>query len=170
MEREPASDIITGAGSPSPRIDATSFHIKRKRRQNKRLAVLGARAKARKTIVELTPKIMPKPRPRPRIPVPDAILVIDLTADPHSSYHVMDLTGVCKTVCEFCYYYQIYMIAASTCARIHRMCARSSPQRAPPIRFLYITGVMANTTEIPRLCMLTCRTRTRYKKLCSCSL
>ena len=131
MEREPASDIITGAGSRRPRIDATGFHIQRKRRQHNRLAVLGGRAKAKKPrraritntqkqstrpmkrsklmmtpiakkrpkptmpFVELKPKIMPKPRPRPRIPsVPDAILVIDLTADPHSSYHVMDLTGV----------------------------------------------------------------------------
>ena len=53
------------------------------------------RPRPRIPVVELKPKIMPKPRPRPRIPsVPDAILVIDLTADPHSSYHVMDLTGV----------------------------------------------------------------------------
>ena len=49
MEREPASDIITGAGSPSPRIDATSFHRKRKQRQNKRLAVLGGRERAKKS-------------------------------------------------------------------------------------------------------------------------
>ena len=48
MEREPASDIITGAGSRRPRIDATGFHIQRKRLQNKRLAVLGGRAKAKK--------------------------------------------------------------------------------------------------------------------------
>ena len=36
MEREPASDIITGAGSPSPRIDACSFHKKRARRKKER--------------------------------------------------------------------------------------------------------------------------------------
>ena len=48
MERKPASDIITGAGSRRPRIDATGFHIQRKRLQNKRLAVLGGRAKANK--------------------------------------------------------------------------------------------------------------------------
>ena len=48
MEREPASDIITGAGSRRPRIDATGFHIQRKRLQNKRLAVLGGRASANK--------------------------------------------------------------------------------------------------------------------------
>ena len=149
MEREPASDIITGAGSRRPRIDATGFHIKRTRRQNKRLAVLGGRAKAKKSrraritntqkqstrpmkrsklmmtpiakkrpkpmsrtmpVVELKPKIKPKPRPRPRptsVPgkdclpsVPDeaaplsSCLVIDLFVDPHSSYLVMDLTGV----------------------------------------------------------------------------
>ena len=135
MEREPASDIITGAGSRRPRIDATGFHIQRKRLQNKRLAVLGGRAKAKKLrraritntqkqstrpmkrselmmtpiakkrpkpmsrtmpVVELKPKIKPKPRPRPR-PTSEptrSYLVIDLTVDPHSSYRVMDLTGV----------------------------------------------------------------------------
>ena len=34
MEREPASDIITGVCSRRPRIDATSFHKKRKRQKN----------------------------------------------------------------------------------------------------------------------------------------
>ena len=155
MEREPASDIITGAGSPSPRIDACSFHKRRARRKKERLAALGGRKKATKTrranirtkktlkqstrpmkrpklmmipiakkrpkpasrtmpVVELKPTIKPKPRPRPRpinrspsVPgkdclpsVPDEAaplsfcLVIDLTVDPHSSYLVMDLTGV----------------------------------------------------------------------------
>ena len=129
MEREPASDIITGAGSPSPRIDASNFHRKRKQRQHKRLAVLGGRRKPQQTrarttntqkqstrpmerselmmtpiakkrpkpvsrtmpVVELKPKVKPKPRPSPRR---TSTLVIDLTVDPHSSYHVMDLTGV----------------------------------------------------------------------------
>ena len=45
-EREPASDIITGAGSPSPRIDACSFHKRRARRKKERLAALGGRKKA----------------------------------------------------------------------------------------------------------------------------
>ena len=90
MEREPASDIITGVCSRRPRIDATSFHKKRKRRQNTRIALLAGtsrrthRRKRRRTrpelmvaapmvkkkpkprtTVELKPKIMPKPRPRP---------------------------------------------------------------------------------------------------------
>ena len=45
-EREPASDIITGAGSPSPRIDARSFHKKRARRKKERLAALGGKSVA----------------------------------------------------------------------------------------------------------------------------
>ena len=36
MEREPASEIITGAGSPSPRLDARSFHKRRAMRKKER--------------------------------------------------------------------------------------------------------------------------------------
>ena len=99
MEREPASDIITGVGSRRPRIDATNWHKKRKRRQNTRIALLGGTARRTqrsrrtrrtrpmkrselmvaapmvkkkpkpRTIAKLKPKIMPKPRPRPARPM-----------------------------------------------------------------------------------------------------
>ena len=136
MEREPASDIITaGAGSPSPRIDATSFQQKKNATPKQTACSIRRDAESRTTrrarltntqkqstrpmkrselmmtpiakkrpkpmsrtmpVVELKPKIKPKPRPRPR-PTSEptrSYLVIELTVDPHSSYRVMDLTGV----------------------------------------------------------------------------
>ena len=79
MEREPASDIITGVGSRRPRIDATDFHKKRKRRQNTRIALLGGLTTARRTRrsrrirrprpmkrseLMVTPMVKKKPKPR----------------------------------------------------------------------------------------------------------
>ena len=80
MEREPASDIITGVGSRRPRIDATDFHKKRKRRQNTRIALLGGLTTARRTrrsrrirrtrpmkrseLMVAAPMVKKKPKPR----------------------------------------------------------------------------------------------------------